>query len=94
VAIESVKEAAAAAVDAVKEALGAEKDEADGNAQAGGVQMPMWYARSGYVPVRKMYETRKKDGTPRPVIDLEAHYENTHHWFTVSRRDLARRPTR
>ncbi|RSH90754.1 hypothetical protein EHS25_009929 [Saitozyma podzolica] len=85
VAIESVKEAAAAAVDAVKEALGAEKDEADGNAQAGGVQMPMWYARSGYVPVRKMYETRKKDGTPRPVIDLEAHYENTHHWFTFTK---------
>jgi hypothetical protein len=78
----------------VKEVLGAEKDEkdeADGNAQAGGVQMPMWYARSGYIPVRKMYETRKKDGRPRPVIDLEAHYENTHHWFTVSWRDVATR---
>lgn len=45
--------------------------------------MPMWYARSSYVPVRKMYHSVGPDGRPRPVMDLEAHYENTHHWFTV-----------
>jgi hypothetical protein len=30
-----------------------------------------------------MYNTPKKDGTPRPVIDLEPHYDNTPYGFQV-----------
>jgi hypothetical protein len=30
-----------------------------------------------------MYATLRPDGTPRPVMDLEPHYENTHHFFNV-----------
>lgn len=46
--------------------------------------MPMWLARSSYVPIRKMYNTVSPEGRPRPVLDLEPHYENTHHFFSVS----------
>jgi hypothetical protein len=92
--VETVKDVTQAAVDTVEDTNGSkqlsEKDaseavEAATNAQSGGGGMPMWFARSSYVPIRKMYETMRKDGKPRPVIDLEAHYENTHHWFSVSR---------
>ncbi|KAK1925242.1 hypothetical protein DB88DRAFT_257238 [Papiliotrema laurentii] len=41
----------------------------------------LWRAMSSYVPIRKMYATPRPDGRPRPVLDLEPHYENTHHWF-------------
>jgi hypothetical protein len=44
----------------------------------------MWHARSPYIPVRRMYATLRSDGRPRPVIDLEPHYENTHYYFAVS----------
>jgi hypothetical protein len=43
-----------------------------------------------YVPIRKMYATSRPDGTPRPVMDLEPHYENTHHFFNVRVPDLAK----
>lgn len=67
-----------------------EQDGSDGHAQAGAGNMPMWFARSSYVPVRKMYGTRDKQGNPRPVMDLEPHYENTHHFFSVSLRGVFR----
>ncbi|ORY25529.1 hypothetical protein BCR39DRAFT_543890 [Naematelia encephala] len=41
----------------------------------------LWRAVSSYEPIRKMYNTPRPDGHPRPVVDLEAHYENTRHWF-------------
>lgn len=44
--------------------------------------LQMWQAKSSYVPIRRMYSTPKPDGHPRPVLDLEPHYEATHHWFT------------
>lgn len=44
----------------------------------------MWHAKSSYEAIRKMYATLRPDGRPRPVMDLEAHYENTHYWFAVS----------
>jgi hypothetical protein len=50
----------------------------------------MWHAKSPYLAIRQMYSNRRRDGRPRPVIDLEAHYENTHHWFQVG----SRRPER
>jgi hypothetical protein len=43
--------------------------------------MKMWQAKSSYVPVRRMYAATRPDGRPRPVMDLEPHYEATHHWF-------------
>ena len=58
-------------------------DEEGSHAQAGAGRMPMWQARSSYIPIRKMYQTQKKGGGFRPVMDLEAHYENTHHFFQV-----------
>ncbi|ORY24577.1 hypothetical protein BCR39DRAFT_320021 [Naematelia encephala] len=53
------------------------------HAQAGAGALPMWQSRSGYLPVRKMYATSKPGGGARPVIDLEAHYEATHHFFQL-----------
>jgi len=53
------------------------------HAQTGAGNLSMWYARSCYVPIRKMYATPRPDGKPRPVMDLEPHYENTHHFFNV-----------
>lgn len=41
-----------------------------------------WRGSSPYEAIRKMYNNPRSDGTPRPVIDLEAHYEATHHAFT------------
>jgi hypothetical protein len=35
-----------------------------------------------------MYNTLRPDGKPRPVIDLEGHYESTHHAFDVSARKV------
>jgi hypothetical protein len=48
------------------------------------VKINMWQGTKPYVPVRMMYETMRPDGSPRPVIDLEPHYESTHHMFNVS----------
>ncbi|RSH83833.1 hypothetical protein EHS25_005448 [Saitozyma podzolica] len=45
----------------------------------------MWRSRSPYLPIRQMYNTPRPDGRPRPVIDLEPHYEATHYKFN---RDL------
>ena len=58
----------------------------DGAAEPGALDAPMWLGKSSYLPVRKMYETPRPDGKARPVIDLEPHYENTHHQFDVSTR--------
>lgn len=44
----------------------------------------IWPAVSSYVPLRKMYKTERPGGGARPVLELEAHYENTHHWFDPS----------
>jgi hypothetical protein len=44
----------------------------------------MWQGTKPYVPVRMMYEAMRPDGSPRPVIDLEPHYESTHYMFNVS----------
>jgi hypothetical protein len=44
----------------------------------------MWQGTKPYVPVRMMYKTMRPDGSPRPVIDLEPHYESTHYMFNVS----------
>ncbi|WWD01007.1 hypothetical protein V866_007945 [Kwoniella sp. B9012] len=41
----------------------------------------MWQASNSYLPVRTMYSTMRPNGKPRPVIDLEGHYEATHHAF-------------
>jgi len=46
--------------------------------------VPNWFSTSSYLPVRKMYANATPAGTPRPVIDLEPHYESTHHAFDVS----------
>jgi hypothetical protein len=43
----------------------------------------MWRSRSPYLPIRQMYNTPRPDGRPRPVIDLEPHYEATHYKFNV-----------
>lgn len=51
----------------------------------------LWYSKSSYLPIRQMYAARTKDGKPRPVLELEAHYEATHHWFDVSALDRERR---
>ena len=59
------------------------EDDSEGHAQAGAGNMPMWLARSSYDPIRKMYSTPTPKGGPRPVMDLEPHYENTHHFFSV-----------
>jgi hypothetical protein len=48
------------------------------------VKINMWQGTKPYVPVRMMYDTLRPDGTPRPVIDLEPHYESTHYMFNVS----------
>lgn len=58
----------------------ADGDNTEANAQAGAGDLPLWFARSSYVPLRKMYDNRPI----RPVMDLEPHYENTHHFFNVS----------
>lgn len=46
-----------------------------------------WRAKSSYIPVRLMYEQKTKDGKPRPVMDLEGHYESTPyvraHWHRL-----------
>ncbi|BEI82007.1 hypothetical protein CcaverHIS002_0211670 [Cutaneotrichosporon cavernicola] len=47
-----------------------------------GVTDSLWYSKSSYIPMRKMYAARRRDGRPRPVLDLEAHYESAHHWFS------------
>jgi hypothetical protein len=58
------------------------------NGQAGSASgdpktlMHLWRGMSSYIPIRLMYNALRPDGNPRPVIDLEPHYENTHHWFT------------
>lgn len=44
----------------------------------------MWFARNSYIPVRQMYSHSLPNGKPRPVIDLEPHYEATHYHFDVS----------
>lgn len=43
----------------------------------------MWQGTKPYVPVRMMYATMRPNGSPRPVIDLEPHYESTHYMFNV-----------
>lgn len=48
-----------------------------GTAQVSGLD-PLWYSKSSYIPMRQMYAARRRDGRPRPVLDLEAHYESTH----------------
>ena len=42
----------------------------------------MWNGSGSYESIRKMYATLAPNGKPRPVLDLEAHYEATHHWFS------------
>jgi hypothetical protein len=48
--------------------------------------VPNWFSTSCYMPVRTMYKNAEKvkGGKLRPVIDLEPHYESTHHSFDVS----------
>lgn len=48
--------------------------------------VPNWFSTSCYLPVRTMYKNAEKvkGGKLRPVIDLEPHYESTHHSFDVS----------
>lgn len=53
-----------------------------GHSEAG-MGWDMWSPTSSYLPIRQMYNTMKKDGTPRPVIDLEPHYDNTPYGFQV-----------
>ena len=48
--------------------------------------MAIWKGSGSYEPIRKMYAAMRPNGKPRPVIDLEPHYEATHHWFTYSRK--------
>jgi hypothetical protein len=48
------------------------------------VKINMWQGTKPYVPLRIMYNTMRPDGRPRPVIDLEPHYESTHYMFNVS----------
>ncbi len=55
---------------------------ASDSAQSGQSSLQMWQAKSSYVPIRRMYSNLRPDGQPRPVLDLEPHYEATHHWFT------------
>ena len=64
--------------------LDAAESSGGGDAQSGAGGIPVWMARSSYDPIRKMYATPKKGGGIRPVMDLEAHYENTHYCFRVS----------
>ncbi|KAL7418636.1 hypothetical protein Q5752_007094 [Cryptotrichosporon argae] len=52
--------------------------------QAGKGSVNMWKCRNSYEPVRKMYATPRPDGKPRPVLDLEPHYENIHEWFNLN----------
>lgn len=59
------------------------EDDEEEHAQTGAGGLDMWFARSSYVPIRRMYSTPRPDGRPRPVMDLEPHYENTHHFFNV-----------
>ena len=44
----------------------------------------LWGGKSSYIPIRKMYNTPRPNGHPRPVVDLEPHYEATHYSFDVS----------
>lgn len=44
-----------------------------------------WSGSACYEPIRKMYNTMCPKGLPRPVIDLEPHYEATHHSFDLAR---------
>ena len=46
----------------------------------GGGKMPKWQSSSPYAPIRRMFDAVERT---QPVIDLEAHYESTHHWFMV-----------
>jgi hypothetical protein len=46
------------------------------------MQQHTWQGSSSYAPIRTMYECG--DGVIKPVIDLEPHYEATHHAFNVS----------
>lgn len=59
-------------------------EEGASKAQSGAAPMPMWFARSSYIPIRKMYSARTKHGKPRPWMDLEPHYEMIHPGFDVS----------
>lgn len=60
------------------------KMEDNGNAsQSGdiGEALELWKGAASYEPIRKMYNTLRPDGKPRPCIDLEPHYDgHTHHW--------------
>jgi hypothetical protein len=49
----------------------------------------MWLGRSSYQAIRQMYETKHSDGVPRPCLDLEPHYENTHQHWSVSESTLS-----
>ena len=48
------------------------------------MQQLTWQGSSSYDGVRKMYKNPLPSGHPRPVIDLEPHYEATHYAFNVS----------
>ncbi|KAL8291354.1 hypothetical protein RQP46_002332 [Phenoliferia psychrophenolica] len=54
-----------------------------GNQGDGGL-VPMWKATSSYLPVSAMYAHLRKDGTPRPVQDMEGHYESTRKGFEAT----------
>ncbi|KAK8843944.1 hypothetical protein IAR55_006736 [Kwoniella newhampshirensis] len=49
--------------------------------RTGEKRLPRWFARSSYIPIRKMYATKDKSGRPRPIMDMEPHYENTRMGF-------------
>jgi hypothetical protein len=55
-----------------------------GDGQAGGFgdEFSIWQGSGPYEPIRAMFATVGPNGKPRPVLDLEAHYEALHHWFS------------
>ncbi|KAL7418647.1 hypothetical protein Q5752_007106 [Cryptotrichosporon argae] len=60
-------------------------DRAPKDTTAASASVGMWAGKSSYVPIRKMYNTPRPDGRPRPVVDLEPHYEATHYSFELDR---------
>ncbi|ORY89802.1 hypothetical protein BCR35DRAFT_350229 [Leucosporidium creatinivorum] len=54
--------------------------------QGDALLMDSWKATSSYIPVRLMYNQRRKDGRPRPVMDSEQHYESTYEGFDPNQR--------
>jgi hypothetical protein len=66
---------------AVRNTFGQPKDETYG-------RLNTFTAQNSVDVVREMYETSVKDGSLRPVIDLEPHYESE--WIRRSRQRMSR----